>query len=157
MKQKILSEVVAALEKDLALARQANAAAIDAATADENRPENQYDTRALEASYLARAQGLRTEELARSVQLVKEMPEKNFKGLPIAAGALIELSSDEGSIWYIVLPGGAGLQVKDGAKKVQVLTPDSPLGRLVCGKKEGDVFEHKRPMGAKEYEITSVQ
>ena len=57
---KLLRERVSA---DLATMSAAQRAVVDGATHEENRPENDKDTRALEQSYLARGQAQRVVEL----------------------------------------------------------------------------------------------
>jgi hypothetical protein len=158
VKAAILKQLLALVEKDLASAKAAAKAAVENATGEESKPENQYDTRALEASYLAAGQNARVEELTRSLKNLRELPLRSYaNGLPIAAGALLEIGCECDTFTYFVLPGGAGLSVQDGSRKIQVLTPDSPLGRLVIGKTEGDTFDFTRAGARKEYEILKVE
>lgn len=146
------------MEKDLAVARAAAKAAVENATGEESKPENQYDTRALEASYLAAGQNARAEELARSLKNLRELPLKSFTDeSPIASGALVEIDCEGEAFTYFVLPGGAGLSVMEGSRKVQVLTPESPLGKLVIGRVAGDTFDFTRAGARKEYEILKVE
>lgn len=158
MKQRILKELISLVEKDLGVARAAAKAAVENATGEESKPENQYDTRALEASYLAAGQNARAEELARSLKNLRELPLKAFGAdTPIASGALVEIDCEGERFTYFVLPGGAGLSLFEGSRKVQVLTPESPLGKLVIGRVEGDTFDFTRAGARKEYEILKVE
>ena len=158
MKAQLLQQLITALERDLAASQAAAKAAMENATGEESKPENQYDTRALEASYLAAGQNARVEELKRGLQILRALPLRAYdEGTPIAAGALVELDAEGETSTYFVLPAGAGLSVEEGGRRVQVLTPDSPLGRLVMGKAEGDSLEFVRAGTRKEYEIVRVQ
>jgi len=158
LKAKLLKEFLSLVEKDLAGAKAAAKAAVESATGEESKPENQYDTRALEASYLAAGQNARVEELTRSVKNLRELPLRSYGGgVPIGAGALVEIDCEGDLFTYFVLPGGAGLSAQEGGRKIQVLTPDSPLGRLVIGKTEGESFDFTRAGARKEYEILKVE
>ncbi|MCA9555143.1 MAG: hypothetical protein KC933_34240, partial [Myxococcales bacterium] len=60
----LLAQIRAALEAELAAITASAADARSAATHEDAKPENQYDTRGLEASYLAGAQAGRAQDLA---------------------------------------------------------------------------------------------
>ena len=93
MDKKILVEMIAAkLEAELKSAKEAAMETYAAATGEESRPENEYDTRALEASYLAGAQAQRAREIEEALIMYKFLELKIFKeGTPIGPTALIEL------------------------------------------------------------------
>ncbi|HEY8279646.1 MAG TPA: transcription elongation factor GreAB [Bdellovibrionota bacterium] len=156
-KQSLLQNVISQLEGELAKARSAAMASHEAATAEENRPENQFDTRALEASFLARGQAARVAELEHSIKVLRELPMKAFgKSEPIQAGALVTLDCDGTELMHFVLPAGAGLQASAGSKRIPVVTANSPLGAELLGKIVGDSFIFRRGPSTKEYEITCV-
>ncbi|MCB9688949.1 MAG: GreA/GreB family elongation factor [Alphaproteobacteria bacterium] len=133
------------LSRELDALGRATAMARDEATSAESRPENQYDTRALEASYLAAGQGERLEDLKRLVAwaetLGSEAPTR------VEAGALVELEDDRGrSRTLLVAPrGGMTLDV-DGCA-ISVVSASSPLGSALGGLTEGDEEEVDSPDG----------
>lgn len=156
-KQELLQNIISQLEAELANARNAASASHEAATAEENRPENQYDTRALEASFLARGQAARVAELEHSISVLRKLPMKPFeKNASIQAGALVTLACLGAEHLHFVLPAGAGLQVVSGEARVPVVTTNSPLGLELLGKGAGDSFVFKRGGSSKEYEIVSI-
>ena len=62
-------------------------------------------------------------------------------GAPIAIGALGELSDRGGrGPRYFIGPGGGGLEVSHEGHSVLVLTPQSPLGRQLLGKRVGETI-----------------
>src|SRR4029079_11978947 len=66
-------------------------AAREAATHEESKPENDKDTRALEASYLAGAQAARARELKAVLNALSFLPLRAFgAGDPIDLSALVE-------------------------------------------------------------------
>jgi drug/metabolite transporter (DMT)-like permease/transcription elongation GreA/GreB family factor len=148
-KSKLLNAVISQLEEELIRARAAHAATTEAATAEENRPENQYDTRALEASFLARGQAARISELEHGIKVLQTLPMKDFDGgTQIQGGALVTVECEEVKQKHFVLPVGAGISVPDGKEKISVVTYSSPLGSALLGKTEGETFVFQRA-GAK--------
>lgn len=155
MRSKILQSIIHQLEEELAFVEKSSKAAHEAATSEESRPENQYDTRALEASYLAEAQAKRAIELKKMIHGVRSLP-PSAKSKTVESGSVVELAIEESSVWYIVLPFGAGLSAEVNGKKVSVVTLESPLGQVLQGKNEGESFEFRRAGTTKEFEILQV-
>jgi transcription elongation GreA/GreB family factor len=143
-KTSLKAQLIEALSADLAMRERAYRAARDAATDDEARPENDKDTRALEQSYLARGESHRIEELRAALADLRSMPLRNLTDdEPTALGALVtvheqgEGSEREASLFWIAPHGGGTLL----GGTVQVLTPKSPMGRALLGKRVGDECE----------------
>jgi transcription elongation GreA/GreB family factor len=155
MKAKVLASILSQLEEELKIVEQAFEAAHEAATSEESKPENQYDTRALEASYLAEAQAKRAFDLKKMIQALRSFP-KESKSSQIEPGSLVHLRSEEKENWYIVSPFGAGITAEEAGFKVTVVTIESPLGKALVGKKAGEVFEFRHQGSVREYEILLV-
>jgi transcription elongation GreA/GreB family factor len=128
------------------------------ATHEESRPENDKDTRALEASYLARGLARRVGELEDAVRRLAAVELRGFaEDDAIAATAVVDLEDDDGrSQRYFLLPAGGGVKVDAAGGPVQVLTPGSPLGRLLLGKRVDDQVELRTPRGARALAVTAV-
>lgn len=138
MKAALKDELAGALREALAIAEASYAAAIEGATHSESKAENDKDTRALEQSYVARGQAMRVEELRTGLAAVELMSLAAPK--VIASGSLVTVEDDDGDeSRYFVAPAGGGTALAGGS--VQVVTPKSPLGRALCGKREGDDSE----------------
>jgi transcription elongation GreA/GreB family factor len=139
-KAPLRDELVALLKGELDAAERAHAQTIAGATHEEAKPENDKDTRATEASYLARGQARRVEELKSGIADAMGMPIRALgPDSPIGMGALVNVEDDDGVRLLFVAPYGGGLRL--GANKVQVVTTKSPLGRALLGKREGDDTE----------------
>ena len=136
-------ELLQTLTGSLEAARAAHAAAVAGATDDEARPENDKDTRGLEQSYLARGQAQRVAELEAAVAEVGALGLRAF-GAPdrIAIGALVTLEEDGREHQFFVAPHGGGSVLTGG---VQVITPGSPLGRALVGRRIDDEVEVRLP------------
>jgi len=125
------------------LERQTSAAELsrDEATSEESRAENKWDTHSQEAAYLAEGQAKLAAEIGASIELIATMPLPDFGASdPIALGALVELQSakTQRSLHYFLAPRAGGLELKIDSRAVLVLTPQSPLGRQLIGRRIGD-------------------
>ena len=139
LKAALIAQLAAALEG----AERAHAAAREGATHTEARAENDKDTRGLEQSYLARGQAQRVAELAAGVAAVTALAVRGFGPAdPVALGALVTVEEDGDEEQLFVAPYGGGSEIGDG---VQVVTPSSPLGRALLGKRVDDDVELRLP------------
>jgi transcription elongation GreA/GreB family factor len=128
------SALVAEAERDAAAIE-----ARDGATPGERVESSRI---ALEFSRIARAQALRAREIRIAIEALKA-----FRPRPLAArarvelGALIEVEDEEGHGQTLFLaPVGAGEELigPGGDGFFTVVTPGSPIGSAVLGKREGE-------------------
>jgi transcription elongation GreA/GreB family factor len=136
-KAALKAELIATLSADLELLEREQQATREAATHEQAKPENSKDTRALEQSYLARGQAMRVEELREALARVKATA-VTPRGADAQAelGALVIAEGEDGERRFLIMPAGGGTRLGGGA--VQVVTPQSPMGRALLGKREGD-------------------
>ena len=133
--QKITAQLVAELEVYFRAAQFSRAEA----THESNKAENKYDTRGLEASYLARGKSKQAAELEAAIAEFEKLGAKKFAaGEAIAVGALVELEHAGETSIYFVGPRAGGTEVLHDRKEILVITPQSPLGEQLLGKKAGD-------------------
>jgi len=141
-KIELRDELLNLLKDQLAVAERAHNASLEGATHEEARPENEKDTRALEQSYLARGQALRLVELKEAIALVQTMPTGTPMGnIRCSLGSIVEVDDDGRTQLYWIASAGGGTQLAQGS--IQVLTPQSPLGRALIGCNVGDDCEVK--------------
>jgi transcription elongation GreA/GreB family factor len=126
------------------LARDAAATeARDGATPAEKREDARA---AIEHGAMARAQDRRLREAeAAAEELAGFRPPVWRTGAPIAVGALVEIEdedSGEGRTFFLA-PTGAGVTLTGpgGDGFLSVVTPQSPIGRAVMGRREGDTVD----------------
>lgn len=139
-KKTILKMIIGQLEEELRRKRQAVDDARAEATDEETRAENEYDTRGLESSYLARGHALQFEALAADVQTLRAMTTFVFTDKPIDTGALADVDIDGEKMLFFLLPCGGGTTVKAEKREVTVITSVSPMGTQLVNKKQGDSF-----------------
>jgi len=156
-KVNVRAALVARLERDLAVAAEAQRRTQSGATHEENKPENDKDTRAIEQSYLARGQALRVVELTNELAVASALELRRFDAAtPIAVSALVGLDDGERTSFYFVSPAGGGLTLDVGDVAVRVLTPQAPLGRALLGQTLGSDVEVATPQGVRQYSVSSV-
>jgi transcription elongation GreA/GreB family factor len=127
------------------LARQTRAAELsrDEAISEESRAENKWDTHSQEAAYLAEGQAKLAGEIGTSIELYATLSLPDFATHDtIALGAVVELETGEGKRTRCFLgPRAGGLELNVDGESVLVLTPQSPLGRQLLGKRVGDTVQ----------------
>ncbi len=137
-KPEIFAAIVRHLQAELSRLTEAALSTHAEATHEENKAEDKYDTRGLEASYLAHGQSKAAEEAAQAVAQFQALPLRVFNpGDPVSLGALVTIEGKEASCYFIG-PRAGGTEVKHDDIEVMVITPQSPLGRQLLGRKQGD-------------------
>ncbi|BBH47423.1 transcription elongation factor GreAB [Pseudomonas sp. KU43P] len=139
-KAALLSRIIVALQADMEVLRRAAQTAYETATAEENIAENKYDTLGLEASYLATGQARRTAEIRQALLTYQQLLLRDYdpaRGVQVSN--LVTLEDEDGGQRLLFLgPEAAGLKIGEGEGLVTVITPRSPLGQLLVGKKVDD-------------------
>ncbi|MFN7729881.1 MAG: GreA/GreB family elongation factor [Bdellovibrio sp.] len=156
-KRALVAAIISSLEEELVLLINAARATHEAATHEESKPENEYDTFGLEASYLAGAQAKRAGEIDEVISMFKTTEFKNFsKTDRISSTALVEVESKGKHSLVFVMPKGGGVNLNFAGKNVKVITPHSTLGEALLGLKAGETAELEINEQMREYRILSV-
>ena len=131
-KEAVVTAILARLEVELETLTRGAKASFAAATDPDSKAENKYDTRTLEASYVARGQAQRVTELQEAL--------RNFTALPMASGPAVRLGSliELGMDHYFIGPAEGGLEITVDGLEVMVITPSSPLAARLMGKAAGE-------------------
>ena len=137
--EKVRSELKLRLERLAKAAMDAHAAATDPGS----KAESKYDTRNLEASYLASGQARHVEEMAKAVRIFESLTLPEFEmDEPIEAGALVEVDMDDGEAFFLLVPAAGGLSVMWEDREITLLTPESGLYQKLLGLNVGDQLDH---------------
>ena len=137
-KRAVIQKIIETLQSELETYTRAAKASHAEATAEENRAENKYDTRGLEASYLAAGQANKIIELEESIAAFGELQNRRFgSDEGIEVGALIEISQDGEHAHYFIGPSTGGTEIEVQDTEVLVITPQSPLGSQLQGAAQG--------------------
>lgn len=157
-KGNIVDKLIAALREQLDAGTRAARASGEAATDPDSKAENKYDTRSLEASYLARGQAFRVAETAEALQELEGFPVRSFgPGEPVATGALVTLKGAAETFLCFVSPAAGGTQLDMDGSEVMVITLWSPLGAKLKGRRVGDSFEMQPGRPASRVTVESVE
>ncbi len=157
-KAQLIEAALAKLEAELETMRRSADTTRAGAVHEESRPENDKDTRGLEASYLARGQAERVEELTESVRLLENLvPRKFSSDERVALSALVTVEAAGDTKFFLVVPSGGGIEVETATgEPVLLVTPTAPIVRAMLGKEIGDVFSIRVQGASREYEITDL-
>jgi transcription elongation GreA/GreB family factor len=156
-KIELVAQIRQKLEAELQSITQAAKAAHEAATHEESKAEDSHDTRGLESSYLAGAAAQRAADIQQQIYLYKIMEPKAFKdGDAVGPTAVVEVENNGKRSFYFIAPQGGGMKIQLGKHSIQVITPQSPLGDEIMGRKTGDILEIEAQGVAREYEIISI-
>ena len=142
MKSALLAQIRADLRTQLERLTKAAFEAHAAATDPGSKAEGKYDTRSLEASYLAAGQARQVDELAETLRI--------FEGLTLAdfamedgidAGALVEADLAGETGFYLLVPSSGGRVVSHEGREITLLTPASGLYQRLLGLRVGDTLD----------------
>ena len=140
-KQAVLAQIISKLNAELASLTRAANDAFAAATDPDSKAENKYDTRSLEASYVARGQAKRAAELEEAVRAFEALSGSELSsGTASSLGAVVSLDTPEGLSYYFLGPFAGGTEIVHEANEIVVITPASALGQKLVGRREGDAI-----------------
>jgi transcription elongation GreA/GreB family factor len=156
-KKELIAIFTARLEEDAQILKEAARATAEAATNEESKPENQYDTRALEASYLAGAQAHRVREISEVIGLFRTLTFKDFTDSDkVQSTALVSILLDGKKNRLLVMPKGGGVSLQYEKETVQIVTPASSLGETILGMSVGDSAEFEVGSKVRTVEVLSI-
>ena len=144
-----------AIQAELDSVERVAAMARDEVSSAETQQEGKYDTRATEASYLARGQAWRVAALRR-LRAWFDLPSPEAEEPDVVGvGSLVSLERGGRRTLILVLPAGGATTELEGQTLLGI-SPKAPLGAAVMGLEAGDVFEVKTPGGVQVWEIIAV-
>ena len=142
MKPRLLEQIREELRGQLLRLSKAAQEAHAAATDPGSKAESKYDTRNLEASYLATGQARQVDELATSVRIFDALELPDFPaGAAIDVGALVEVSLRGNTLYFLLAPSAGGLEILHEGLEITVLTPSSELYGKMLGLYVGEELD----------------
>lgn len=128
------------------------------ASDEQSKPEDKYDTRGLETAYLASSQARMATEMEQALAVYEALELLKFQEkTPIDVTALVELESNGTCSLHFLGPKGGGLEIHHKGQEILVITPESPLGQQLLGKKLGDRIKFVTRGPAQEFRVMSVR
>jgi hypothetical protein len=142
IKSAVLGQIRAGLRAQLERLSKAALEAHAAATDPGSKAEGKYDTRSLEASYLAAGQARQVDGIAEAVRTFETLELPDFgPGDPIDAGALVTAHLASETVVFLLAPCSGGLVVSHEGVEITLLTPSSGLYQKLLGMKVGDALD----------------
>ncbi|HEX8818775.1 MAG TPA: GreA/GreB family elongation factor [Archangium sp.] len=166
-KSELLAQLAERLRQSDRLAHRAEADAREAARSLATESEKKEDGRAaIEYGSLATGQAQRARRVLEELKALSDFQEA---GLPrfsrksaVGLGAIIDVSTedDEGFAerTFFLLPAGAGTELTGpgGDGFLSVITPASPVGRALLGRRAGDTIEVTLAGEVREWTVLEV-
>ena len=138
----LLKQILAQLEEQRRLMTSAAAEAVENASGDETKSEGKYDTRAIEAAYLAGAQQEQARKLAGAVEAFRQLSLPAYELTdPIGPGALVEADQNGDTVFFLLAPAAGGLTLTHLGCELTVLAPEAPLYQQLLGQQAGTLVD----------------
>jgi transcription elongation GreA/GreB family factor len=153
-KKLIVSQLIQQLEIDLEALEIAAHSTKEYVTDGDVKSEGKYDTRAIEASYLAGAQEKRVEEIKLDIQMLKDLELHPTTAAQL--GSLVKIKFNNEERMYFISSTGGGSLVNINGTAILVISVFSPIGSEVLNLSQSDSFEVETPAGIRHYQITAV-
>lgn len=159
-KRFLVEQLLERLRESAAVARKAHQAAALESREGATPAEKREDARvALEQGGLARGQAERAARTAAEISTLEVFRPAPLKPQsPIALGAIVEVEDEAMGRTFFLAPVGAGVELSGpgGDGILSVVTPQSPVGRAVLGRRVGDTVEVTVQGEPREWTITYV-
>src|SRR5512144_2754655 len=111
-KSQLIKQIVAQLSDNVEVLQKAARASHAEATHESSKAESKYDTRGLEAAYLAGGQARQAKEIHDSIKIYQTLTCRNFASdEPIDLTALVELDTDGTRSTFFLGPRNGGLEI----------------------------------------------
>jgi transcription elongation GreA/GreB family factor len=156
-KSQLKAALLRQLEADLAVLTDAALLARDEAIDEESRAESKWDTRGQEAAYLAEGQAKMAQELREAIELWRnlKLPDSEPTAT-IGIGTVFILNQRPRPLRGFVGPKAGGVEFTHEDESYTVVTPVSPLGRAVMGKRAGEFVNLMVRRKPQPHQITAV-
>jgi len=155
-KKKIVGDLLDKLNFELKEIEKAAQAAHELATQGDVKSEGKYDTRAIEASYLAGAQAKRVEEIKLDIQMLEDINIDLPASKQMQLGSLGLFSCNGQDRLYFLSSTSGGTILVQNNHTILIISVFSPIGDAALGLSVGDSFEVETPKEVREYHIKEI-
>lgn len=154
LKLKIKEQLLLKLNNELHALEEAARSSRAYAIQDDLKSEGKYDTRAIEASYLAAAELKRVEELKQDVQMLEDLEVKESNHIELGALAILELNHKEQMMFFSPNLGGEIILIDQ--QTILIISVFSPIGNEALSLIEDESFEVETPKEIRKYIIKKI-
>lgn len=155
-KKELVTDLLRQLKDEFEKAKAAYETAKNTTQDPDFKSESKWDTRSIEAGYLAGAQKVRVDELEMDVNVIEELASEALTKKPtIGIGSLVEIKHNDTTRKYFIAPAAGGYMVNLNGEVALVISVFSPIGNEALDLTDGDSFEVEMGGQTREYEIIS--
>jgi transcription elongation GreA/GreB family factor len=156
-KQALKAALLQSLDDEINTALQSATTAQVTASDANNKPENQYDTLALEAAYLAHGQSERILGLQQMRIQVAKWPVPEFSNNDtVRTGAYVELMAEDDTEQALFIAPVGGRKLLANGRNVLVVSNETPLAKSLAGSGVGDEISLTLGGKAQHWEVLSL-
>jgi hypothetical protein len=142
-KTELIAEFIEKLRAQVEIMKKALADSSENATGEQTKSEGKYDTRAIEASYLAEAQRQQLNAAQADLGKLENFSPPDFPPeSAISLGSLVETELEGEIFFYLLAPAGGGLNTTYLGCETTLITPDSRLFQQLLDQKIGPLSEN---------------
>ena len=152
--QEVITHLLAQSESIKESSEKARKASVEAPSAKESRS----DTTRAEMSWLSQRLASSSAKIRKQVESLQKADISPADC--VREGSLVKLRDKRviASEAYFILPVGSGIKIaSEEGEKIVVVTPDSPIGAALMGRRQGDDCDIQIPSGIREVVIESVE
>ena len=125
MKKQIIDELLSIVNLDLVAAKESAQSTKSLASSEEFKAESKWDTRGIEAGYLAGAQERRIREIELEILSLNNLKNNLLIRESIGIGSLVNTSTG----FYFITPLTGGIKLKLEQKLIRVVSAASPIAK----------------------------
>lgn len=129
--------LTSSVKEQLTTAKKAYDASHANVTSAESKQEGKYDTRGLEESYLANGLAMKIADLEAILNFLDGALSAQFSET-VVLGSLIMGRQNNEAVTYLLATKGGGIEATALGKDIMIITPESPIGEQLLGKKAGE-------------------
>ena len=149
-----LETLRAQLHQELEAIERVSSVTREEVTSDETRSEGKYDTRATEASYLARGQAWRIAQLRQLVSWCSQLSDTPPSTEYACLGSLVLVETDDLFLYFLAPVGGTKITLNE--RVVRLVSPQSPIGQTMLGMQVDDEGLFESPSGPQPLALIEV-
>ncbi len=154
--ESIKQELINICKSDLESAQSVSNNSKSSVQTGDLKSDGKYDTRAVEASYLAGAHLKRVQEIQGQLELLEEM-RTDLDNSTISIGSIVELELEGKSKKYFLSPAKGGSGIIVNGNTYLVISVFSPIGNAIVNQSVGDEVEVELKNGSRIYKILSIE
>lgn len=156
-KGQVLTQLRDNLKHELSQAKASYESSSAYKSQDDMKQEGKYDTRAIEAGYLAGAQKKRVDEIEQDINMLEEIDLNLASEVKdVITGSLVLLEHNGIQKHYFLSPTGGGRLLTVGGEPVLVISVFSPLGQGLVGASLNETVTIEINDNEKSYQVLKI-